>query len=279
MREEPPRCTVCGKPVFPTAPTMFRTARYTTHPRCIRVPKAPRIPRQGHAAVSQPEAEPDIQAARRHPPRNARDAMAYLGALLTDAQVLVLSQREGAGEALRRFFRTLGAVALPGANAEQALGLLQTLRFELIVGDASQLVFNDRSFIRQIREQAGRRAPLVLGIGVTPADRTIAESDEFDGFLPRPVGYRELAAVLWAAADRHRDWVERQRSRLRRRSEALREEAARHRADAEVNRLGAQAAITRAEKLVARASGSTSPFTVPNSQTVGPRYRPELLGD
>jgi DNA-binding response OmpR family regulator len=268
MADEPPRCTVCGKPVFPTAPTMFRSARYTTHPRCIRVPKPEPTPRHERAAAQ--AAGPDAK-------RNLDD-IAYLGTLLSGAQVLVIAQRDVVGEALQRFFRSLGANAFPAASMERAIGLVQAVRPELVVCDVSLLTFEDRALARQLRERSGESAPLVLGIGATPAERGIADAAALDAFVLKPVGYRELAEALRGAARRRADWMERQRDRLRRRRESVRAEASQHRLNAEVTRLKAQDAITKAEKLAARAKARSSPLRDRATRAARPRYRPSLLG-
>jgi DNA-binding response OmpR family regulator len=278
MMNEAPRCTVCGKPVFPTAPTMFRTAQYTTHPRCIRVPRSARSPRKDHAAAG-PEAEGDVQA----PGSSARwkldEAITYLGALLTDVSVLIVAQRDVVGEALRRFFRSLGAIALPAGSVDQAVGLVEAARPELVVCDVSLLAFEERSLIRRIRNQSSGGGPIVLGIGTTPAERAIAESAGVDAYVPKPIGYGELAEALQRVDWQRADWVHRQQDRIRRRGEFLRAQAARKRVNAEVARLNAQAVITKAETLAARANASSGPFPLRDARARRPRYRPRLLGD
>jgi CheY-like chemotaxis protein len=278
MTHEVPPCTVCGKPVFPTAPTMFRTAQYTTHPRCIRVPKPSRIPRNERAASQEAYAESD--AVRGDAKRTLDDAVTYLGSLLTGVEVLIIAQRDVVGEVLQRFFRSLGAIALPATSVEHAIGLVQALCPEVILCDVSLLAFEDRSLVQRIREQcSGRGFPLVLGIGAaTTAERAIAGSAALDGYVPKPIGYRELADALRSLAGARADWMDRHRERVRLRGESLRAKSARHRVDAEVTRLKAQGAISRAEKLAARAKAQSTSFRSREGRLDRPRYRPRLLG-
>jgi DNA-binding response OmpR family regulator len=277
MADQPPRCTVCGKPVFPTAPTMFRTARYTTHPRCIRVPKPESVRRKDRAAVG-PDAHSDAQVVGADGALNLDAVLAYLGMMLTGIQVLIVAQRGVVGEALQRFFRLLGVIALPATSVEQAMGLVQAVRPELVLCDVSLLAFDDRSLVRHIREHSGGTAPLVLGIGATPVERSIGQSAGLDAFVVKPIGYAELAEALRCAARARADWMEEQQQRMHRRSQSLQAEAARSRAESEVNRLRTQAVITRAKKLAAQAGARSTPFRIGEARVTRPRYRPRLLG-
>jgi DNA-binding NarL/FixJ family response regulator len=282
MTDAGPSCPVCGKPVLPTAATVFRTAQDVAHERCIRVPRQPRVPRQGRAGVprvpaTQPGAVTDVRAPRGEAVLVREDAITYLSALLTDAQVLIVFQRDVVSEALRLFFRSLGAVALPARTAEQAMDLVQILGVELVLCDVSLLTADEPGFAERIRERAGQRPLAVLGIGASTEPAVMA-SAHLDGFLPKPVGYGDLAQALRQVGRRRPDWLDRQRERLRRRGEWLRAESERYRRDAEVQRLDAQATVTKAEKLAATSAASTSPFRIRDVRRSRPRYRPGLLG-
>jgi CheY-like chemotaxis protein len=272
------RCTVCGKPVFPSAATMFRPALNTTHPRCIRVPKPPRAPRPERSRPAK-AGLPGAATASRAPAGDTRrsldSAIRYLGVLLASAHVLILAEHDVAGQALQRLFRFLGAAALPAASAEQALGLARALRLELVVCEVSRVAGDRRALIDQIRTSGPDGSPVVLGIGVAPMERAGAEAAGFDAYLLKPVGLVPLADALQWASRQRADWTDRQRNRLVQRGQALRAEASRQRADAEATRVDAQAAITRAEKLLTRVPTTVWPRA---ARILQPRLRPELLG-
>ena len=247
--------------VFPDNPVSRASAVPASH-RCLRLSRV-RSPTFEHPAGK-------LWWCRRSP-------SAYLSALLTDTQVLIVFQRDVVSEALRLFFRSLGAVALPARTAEQAMDLVKVLTVELVLCDVSLLTADEPGFAARVRERAGHRPLAVLGIGASTEPARMA-SAHLDGVLRGRSGtgtWRKRFGM--SAAGARTGWIGSESV-----SAAEGNGFARSR-NATEEMLKSSDSTPRLPSRKPKSSrsssaASTSPFRIRDVRRIRPRYRPGLLG-
>ncbi|HKX30281.1 MAG TPA: hybrid sensor histidine kinase/response regulator [Blastocatellia bacterium] len=131
---------------------------------------------------------------------------AVIAARLPGLRILVVDDEESDRNLLKVMLGEYGVRVTVAASASEALALLETTPFDLLVSDLGMPGEDGYALIRQAREREAKRGGRLPAVALTAYarsdDRVGAISAGFDSHVPKPVEFAELAAVIASLVER-----------------------------------------------------------------------------
>jgi two-component system KDP operon response regulator KdpE len=120
---------------------------------------------------------------------------------IKEAKVLVVDDESAFRRVLRTSLSALGFQVGEASTGEQALAALTTEHFDVVLLDVEMPGMGGIEACRQIHQQSRRPAVLMLTVRDSDTDKARAFEACADGYITKPVPFRELVARVQAAID------------------------------------------------------------------------------
>jgi two-component system KDP operon response regulator KdpE len=120
---------------------------------------------------------------------------------ITQAKVLVVDDESAFRRVLRTSLSALGFQVAEASTGEQALRALTTDHFDVVLLDVEMPGMGGIEACRQIHQQSRRPAVLMLTVRDGDTDKARAFEAGADGYITKPVPFRELVARIQAVLE------------------------------------------------------------------------------
>lgn len=113
-------------------------------------------------------------------------------------KVLVVDDISSNRDVLVAMLKPMGFEVMEAANGEQAVELVKKTRFDLILMDRRMPVMDGLEAMKHINRMTKRKPVTVIAVSASVSERDQALSKEmgYDGFLPKPINWPKLAALM-----------------------------------------------------------------------------------
>lgn len=150
--------------------------------------------------VSLPLAVVRDQAGREHPATSKGPAVAALATVLEGVSVLLVDDEPDAREMLRVVLNDAKATTAVASSAAEALALLRTRRFDVIVSDIGMPEKDGYELIREVRQMpeadGGKTPAIAVTAFARSEDRTRAMRSGYQVHIAKPIEPQELLATI-----------------------------------------------------------------------------------
>jgi PAS domain S-box-containing protein len=126
---------------------------------------------------------------------SARAVKAYKG---PRRKVLVVDDIQSNRDVLVGLLKPVGFEVIEASNGQQAVQLVKETHFDLILMDRRMPVMDGLEAVKQINRLPDRKPLTVIAVSasVSVKDQALSKEMGYDGFLPKPINWPKLAALI-----------------------------------------------------------------------------------
>lgn len=116
----------------------------------------------------------------------------------TRRKVLVVDDISSNRDVLVDLLEPVGFEIIEAANGQQAVQWVKETHFDLILMDRWMPVMDGHEAVKQIKSMTERKPVTVIAVSASVSEKDQALSKEmgYDGFLPKPINWHKLAAMI-----------------------------------------------------------------------------------
>ena len=113
-------------------------------------------------------------------------------------KVLVVDDISSNRDILVDLLEPVGFKVVEAKNGQQAVQFAKEMCFDLILMDRWMPVMDGLEAVKQISRMAGRKSTTIIAVSasVSEEDQALSKEMGYDGFLPKPINWTKLAAMI-----------------------------------------------------------------------------------